>query len=257
MRAAVELCGENRSSGCSPECWTGPCSAGCCAGPREDHGSSGSQSCDHRPGIHLHTCEDIPEVGEVADGSKVSCRPDEVCVRTTDCDDCRGGTGIAGIDGRDGAGGGMDGRRDGVESRGPEDEGQGKGSFQAIGIEAYSAGRCLKSRMSQMWQSLKKLRSGIGSTWDCPDNHDNSTTIDTTNLNALDGPRHKFPDGTINYEEEAMDKPHPVESYVKEKGGFDWIGHSEPCEGDVSFSWQSAGCYGSGLCSRFFFDFVL
>lgn len=72
--------------------------------------------------------------------------------------------------------------------------------------------------MSQMWQSLKKLRSGIGSTWDCPDNHDNSTTIDTTNLNALDGPRHEFPDGTINYEDEAMGKSPPVERYVKEKG---------------------------------------
>lgn len=69
-----------------------------------------------------------------------------------------------------------------------------------------------------MWQSLKKLRSGIGSTWDCPDNHDNSTTIDTTNLNALDEPRHKFPDGTINYEDEAFDKSHPVESYMREKG---------------------------------------
>lgn len=154
--AAAELCGEDRSPGCSPKCGTGPCGAGCGvggtsshlqrgpgqreSGPREDHGSSGSQSCDHRPGIHLHTCEDVPEAGEVADGTKVSCCSDEVFVGTTDCDGCCGGSSVAGIDGRGRVCGGVDGRRDGVESRGPEDEGQGKAVSKPLALRPTRLG---------------------------------------------------------------------------------------------------------------------
>ena len=86
--------------------------------------------------------------------------------------------------------------RDGIAAGGfqepptcSESEGQGQGCSLPGGMMA---------KVGAMWQSLKKLRSGIRSTWDCLEasqsgSHDNntSTTIGTTNDDALHEPRHK------------------------------------------------------------------
>ena len=185
----IELCGEDWPSRSASQCWTGPSGpCGCFGGasddlrrgpdqreggPREDHGSPGSWIGDYWAGNNLYPCEGIPEAWQVADGTQGSTNADvsKGSVGATDCDDHLGGARVAGVDEQERYGWlDRDDRGGSSPSSIAQVDGQGKG--ETCGREAGAGG--LRTRMSKMWQSLQKIRSGISSTWDCHGKHDNT-----------------------------------------------------------------------------------